>query len=152
MNFAGDANSEPTADTATDPSGPEPVDPFWGDEPEGEWITPQNIHQHKHRAAKNNVPLSELSDVGCITTDFAMQNVLISMGLRLLSVTGMSITTLLQHVRRCHACWAVEWNMEKPNNFCRNCGGHTLLKAVLRIDENGTLFASSSLLPYDGWS
>jgi len=113
-------------------------DPFWGktDDGEGEWITASNIHLHKNRV-KKNVPLADLSDVGCITTDFAMQNVMIAMGLRLLSVRGLAITTIRTHVRRCHACWAVELNMEKDNNFCRVCGGHTLMKAVFHINANG---------------
>jgi len=111
-------------------------DPFWGADPEGEWITPSNIHLQKHRV-KKIVPLADLSDVGCITTDFAMQNVMIAMGLRLLSVRGLAITTIRTHVRRCHACWAVELDMEKPNNFCRVCGGHTLMKAVFHINANG---------------
>lgn len=111
-------------------------DPFWGDDSEGEWITPENIQRHKHGVKKSEV-VEDLSDVACITTDYAMQNVLIGMGLRLLSVNGLSITSIRQHVRRCHACWAVEWSMEKTNNFCRNCGGHTLLKAVFTIDADG---------------
>jgi len=112
-------------------------DPFWGsNDPEGEWITPSNIHLHKNRVRKS-VPLADLSDVGCITTDFAMQNVMIAMGLRLLSVKGLAITTIRQHVRRCHACWAVELDMEKQNSFCRKCGGHTLMKAVFHINANG---------------
>jgi RNA-binding protein NOB1 len=34
-----------------------------------------------------------------------MQNVMLQMGLRLLSVNGMAINTLRQFVLRCHACF-----------------------------------------------
>jgi len=131
----GKAKAEGTADASTEVTTPT-HDPFWGDDPEGEWITASNIHLHKNRV-KKTVAVADLSDVGCITTDFAMQNVMIAMGLRLLSVRGLAITTIRTHVRRCHACWAVELNMEKDNNFCRVCGGHTLMKAVFHINANG---------------
>lgn len=41
-----------------------------------------------------------LCRAGCVTTDFAMQNVLVQMGLPLLSVNGMTITSIKQWVLR----------------------------------------------------
>jgi hypothetical protein len=50
-------------------------------------------------------PVSEVSAVAVITTDFAMQNVLLQMGLRLLSVNGLAVTTLRSWIKRCHGCF-----------------------------------------------
>ena len=43
----------------------------------------------------------------CATTDFAMQNVLLQLGLPLLSVDGVAITRTKSWVTRCSACFAV---------------------------------------------
>ncbi|KAK1891746.1 RNA-binding protein NOB1 [Dissostichus eleginoides] len=43
--------------------------------------------------------------VGCLTTDFAMQNVLIQIGLHVLSVNGMLIKQARNYILRCHACF-----------------------------------------------
>jgi RNA-binding protein NOB1 len=43
--------------------------------------------------------------VGCMTADFAKQNVLLQMGLDLVSVDGKRIEKLKTWVLRCHACF-----------------------------------------------
>ena len=40
-------------------------------------------------------------EVGCVTVDFAMQNVLMQMGLGLYSIRGVAIRKLKQWVLRC---------------------------------------------------
>lgn len=90
----------------------------------GEWITPVNITQHKNKAlglvVDESQPIAEEKtgrrsrrnkkrggnlSVACMTGDFAVQNVLLQMGLRLVSVEGMRIERVKSWVLRCHACF-----------------------------------------------
>ncbi|KAF8103308.1 hypothetical protein N665_0188s0247 [Sinapis alba] len=84
--------------------------------------------------------LSE-SSVACITGDYAMQNVIIQMGLRLLAPGGMQIRQLNRWVLKCHACYTV--TPEIGRIFCPKCGnGGTLRKVAVTIGENGTIIAA----------
>lgn len=88
-------------------------DPVDDDDDEGEWITPENVSLHKARAlgltpsdhrsgtAKNK----EVIPVGCMTADFAMQNVLLQMDLSLVGMEGKKIQKVKTWVLRCHACF-----------------------------------------------
>ena len=94
---------------------PPPIydNPSSSDDGEGEWITPSNVGLHKSRAldllpqdAKKTGKLAnEKVQVGCMTADFAMQNVLLHMGLSLVGVEGKRITSVKSWVLRCHACF-----------------------------------------------
>lgn len=109
---------------------------------EGSWITADNIR---------NVPVHELveldgvaaptpidvSSVAVVTTDFAMQNVLLQMGLRLLAVNGIAVTTLRSSIKRCYGCFRIERSMERE--FCQHCGGHTLVRVAISVDSHGNL-------------
>lgn len=98
-----------------------------GDEEDdgGGWITPSNIGQVKMDSADWTAPADVT--VGCVTTDFAMQvrhvaapeaslpvliswsaafqNVLIQIGLHVLSLNGMLIKQARSYILRCHACF-----------------------------------------------
>ena len=97
------------------PLSPPPIydDPISSSDGEGEWITPSNVGIHKSRAlnllpqdAKKTGKLAnEKVQVGCMTADFAMQNVLLHMGLDLVGVEGKRITRIKSWVLRCHACF-----------------------------------------------
>ncbi|KAL2902398.1 RNA-binding protein NOB1 [Bienertia sinuspersici] len=84
--------------------------------------------------------LRSLSDssVACITGDFAMQNVILQMGLRLLAPGGMQIRELHRWVLKCHACQNV--TAEVGRIFCPKCGnGGTLRKVAVTVGENGVV-------------
>ncbi|XP_071687026.1 RNA-binding NOB1-like protein [Rutidosis leptorrhynchoides] len=84
--------------------------------------------------------LSE-SSVACVTGDFAMQNVILQMGLRLVAPGGMQIRELHRWVLKCHACFKV--TMEVGKIFCPSCGnGGTLRKVAVTVGENGATIAS----------
>lgn len=84
--------------------------------------------------------LSE-SSVACVTSDFAMQNVLLQMGLRLLAPGGMQIRELHRWVLKCHACFKV--TTETTRIFCPSCGnGGTLRKVAVTVNENGIVLAA----------
>ncbi|KAM4084866.1 hypothetical protein ACB094_08G165000 [Castanea mollissima] len=83
--------------------------------------------------------LSE-SSVACVTSDFAMQNVLLQMGLRLLAPGGMQIRQLHRWILKCHACYTV--TAEIGRIFCPKCGnGGTLRKVAVTVGENGVVLA-----------
>lgn len=87
--------------------------------------------------------LRSLSDssVACITGDFAMQNVLLQMGLRLLAPGGMQIRELHRWILKCHACFKV--TTEIGRIFCPKCGnGGTLRKVAVTVGENGIILAA----------
>ncbi|KAJ4922272.1 hypothetical protein JOQ06_021616 [Pogonophryne albipinna] len=73
--------------------------------------------------------------VGCLTTDFAMQNVLIQIGLHVLSVNGMLIKQARNYILRCHACFKTTSNMSKL--FCPHCGNRTLKKIAVTVRADG---------------
>jgi RNA-binding protein NOB1 len=95
---------------------PTPIydDPSDSDDGEGEWITPSNVAIHKSRAL-DLLPGNELGgkhtkrdqpiNSGCMTADFAMQNVLLQMGLNLVGLEGKRIEKVKTWVLRCHACF-----------------------------------------------
>jgi RNA-binding protein NOB1 len=88
-------------------------DPSDGDDGEGEWITPSNSALHKSRAlemlpdadGRSKAKADTVISVGCMTADFAIQNVLLQMGLNLVNVEGKRIEKLKTWVLRCHACF-----------------------------------------------
>jgi len=69
-----------------------------------------------------------------VTTDFAMQSVLLGIGLRLLSVDGYLVKRVSQYVLRCNACFLVQPNTEKL--FCGRCGGSHLSRVAASVDPN----------------
>lgn len=83
------AESESKKDTDDDDSG---------------WITPDNIQEVTAKYYGTMGAPDDGRNVGCITTDYAMQNVLLQMGLGLLSVDGYTIKTVRQYVLKCSAC------------------------------------------------
>lgn len=76
--------------------------------------------------------------VACITTDFSMQNVMMQMGLSVVSVDGMIVKSVKQWVLRCMACFQVHYEMDRL--FCERCGVNHLSRVSCSIDaENGQL-------------
>ena len=78
------------------------------EEEEGdEWITSENINRIKNgtQVFEEKWESKEKDfQVGVITTDFAMQNVLLHLGIQIVSIDGMRIKILKQWVKRCHGC------------------------------------------------
>ena len=109
-------NSQSDEENSSHRNSPSPIydDPDDSDDGEGEWITPSNVAIHKSRAldllpgnelggkhTKRDQPISS----GCMTADFAMQNVLLQMGLNLVGLEGKRIEKVKTWVLRCHACF-----------------------------------------------
>lgn len=74
--------------------------------------------------------------VCCITGDFAMQNVLLQMGLRLAAPDGHRITSVSRWVLRCTACFQV--TKEVGRLFCPRCGNAALDKVKVTVGPDGS--------------
>lgn len=118
----------------------------------GEWITPDNINKFKGTSDKgwvgpskskkdpSIVAVKETSPsvkVACVSSDFAVQNVLLQMRLKLYSPDGFRIKRLKNWLLRCHACYATTKEMDRK--FCPKCGGATLIRTSYSIDTQGQL-------------
>lgn len=109
------------------------------EESDGEgWITPSNLKKHQAKDANGSAePQEEVKtmQVALITSDFAMQNVLLRMNLNLLSPSLQRIKQLKTWVLRCHACFSITKNMTKQ--FCDRCGKDTLMRTSCSTDKDG---------------
>ena len=94
--------------------------------------------------------------VGCITTDFAMQNVILQMNLKLVALNGSVITRCKQWLLRCDACFfivkpdanaaltgdrhrsAAAQNQALADSlFCPKCGSAALNRVAYSTDATG---------------
>ena len=94
--------------------------------------------------------------VGCITTDFAMQNVILQMNLKLVALNGSVITRCKQWLLRCDACFfivkpdanaaltgdrhrsgAAQNQALADSLFCPKCGSAALNRVAYSTDANG---------------
>jgi len=99
------------------------------------WITPSNIKQKTDLFSGNKGVLEEVK-VACLTTDFAMQNILKQIGLNILGINGMLIKTTKTWVLRCYACFRTTPFLEKK--FCPKCGNQTLKRVSVTLNKDGT--------------
>ncbi|KAJ2910318.1 20S-pre-rRNA D-site endonuclease nob1 [Coemansia aciculifera] len=111
----------------------------------GDWITPQNVKQKQAvsamgmKAARldNKSSRTQVTKVACVTSDFAMQNVMLKMGINLVTPDGVAIHRLSTWVLRCHACFHLTGDMMRQ--FCPSCGHPTLKRCSVSIGSNGRL-------------
>lgn len=101
------------------------------------WITPSNIQRHQAKDSSAATPISATKpvDVGCITSDFAMQNVLLSMNLNLVNGSLQRIRNIKTFILRCHACFEKTKDMKKQ--FCPRCGKPTLTRVSCSTNSRG---------------
>ena len=116
-------------------------------EDDGEdWVGPSNLAIFRAHGAGMDDTSGKIigkkvvnkSKVACVTTDFSMQNILIQIGLTVVSVDGMLIEKVKQWVLRCVICFQVHYDMDRL--FCSSCGGNNLTRVACSIDnESGQL-------------
>jgi RNA-binding protein NOB1 len=97
------------------------------------WITEDNIKDLN----KNNwdVLTEQESKVGCITTDYAVQNIIKQIGLSIISLDGRIINEVRTYIRRCYGCFTLTSNMTRM--FCPKCGNKSLKRVAVYLDKNG---------------
>lgn len=102
------------------------------------WITPSNLAEVKKingvHGDEQEVDKLQIQ-VGCMTSDFSMQNVLIQIGIPVLSVDGLLIKRPRSYVLKCVTCSKITTNMSKQ--FCPFCGYKSMERVVVTLDENG---------------
>eukprot|EP00796_Vickermania_ingenoplastis_P011059 gene11059-7690_t len=109
------------------------------DSDEEGWITPANLHQGQHdidRLAETKAMETFTGGVACVTSDYAMQNVLLHLGVPLVGTNGMCVSELRLWLLRCTACFAVV--TDTTRQFCPKCGsGDTLRRVHYVINDKG---------------
>src|SRR5579862_8453793 len=123
------------------------------DDEDGTWITPTNIKKHKiHNATTTNSLLCASSPsprrrsgvserpgailkAACMTSDYAMQNVALQLGLNLISTDGQGVRQVKTWILRCHGCFRTTKKMDL--RFRPSCGGDTLLRTSTSTNANG---------------
>mmetsp|Transcript_5575 Transcript_5575/g.7700 ORF Transcript_5575/g.7700 Transcript_5575/m.7700 type:complete len:184 (-) Transcript_5575:209-760(-) len=70
-----------------------------------------------------------------MTTDFSMQNVLMQLGCRVVSIDGMVVRSVRQWVLRCMACLQVHYDMDRL--FCSRCGVNHMSRVAASISSGG---------------
>jgi RNA-binding protein NOB1 len=104
----------------------------------GGWITPSNLKKKQAKDAGSSTkqaPEVKSMQVGVLTTDFAMQNVILQINLNLLSPSLARVQHLKTFVLRCHACFQVTKDMTKQ--FCPRCGQPALTRVACSTKANG---------------
>lgn len=116
--------------------------PAWGrwnaNDDEG-WITPANVQKvsQAHTQRQGVEEVTNTISVGCVTADFAIQNVLLQMGIRVMSIDGKVIKRIRTYVLKCSACLRVTHDNQRE--FCPACGNHTLYKIQVKVDNTGNV-------------
>lgn len=106
------------------------------------WITPFNNKKHQAKDWESSTaPIDGKvkMQVATITSDFAIQNVLLQMNLNLLSSAMRRIRTIKTYVLRCHACFATfkSKDITTAMQFCSRCGKPTLNRVSCSTSQSG---------------
>lgn len=133
-------NHNSDTERITDGGDPEgPSDGLLSDSSDSEgWITPSNLKRHQLKdAGSTTKPIDHdtILQVAVMTTDFAMQNVLLSMGLNLISPSMQQIRNIKTYILRCHGCFQQTKDMTKQ--FCPRCGKPTLTRVSCSTGQDG---------------
>ncbi|KAJ9629747.1 20S-pre-rRNA D-site endonuclease nob1 [Taxawa tesnikishii (nom. ined.)] len=102
------------------------------------WITPSNLKKHQAKDVGTSTTQTtepKTMQVATLTTDFAMQNVILQINLNLLSPSMNRVKHLKTFILRCHACFQTTKEMNKQ--FCPRCGKPTLTRVACSTDANG---------------
>lgn len=137
---------------------------YGGSDGEGEWITGDNITTQKHKdlglvtdealtamrggESTSGVSVSTMNKskkpkkgrgrmtVATMTADYAVQNVLLQMGMALVSTEGYRIEKVRSWVLRCHACFKLCKDPERK--FCPECGNPSLIRTSVTSQTPGS--------------
>lgn len=95
----------------------------------------------KGKAQGHVKPRKELADastvkVACFTTDFSMQNVLLRIGVHVVSAHGMIVRSVKKWVLRCMACYTIQGE-DLTRLFCSRCGAAHLSRVAVTLDAQG---------------
>ncbi|CAD8107250.1 unnamed protein product [Paramecium primaurelia] len=106
------------------------------DDNDEEWINNTNINEKLNEIQINPQQANQIG-VALLTTDFAMQNVLLQMGVPVLSTEGYMIKSARRFILECHICKTLV--RDSTRLFCTNCGNNSLLKVSCSLESDGTI-------------
>jgi len=114
---------------------------FFGDNDEGEWITPENIDSKLGKFKIEEDKLKKENEnpikVHISTADFTVQNVALKMGIPVQGIDGMKIRKIKNYILKCYSCNYFIFDTSKL--FCADCGYNTLMKIACSINSEGVL-------------
>ncbi|GAB65312.1 hypothetical protein PCYB_053300 [Plasmodium cynomolgi strain B] len=101
------------------------------DEEGGQWI---NINNYYTQNVDVNKKEKFTPKVACVTTDYAMQNVIYQMGLNVITLDGFKINSIKLWGHICTSCYTF---IKKTSLvFCSKCGNNNLRKVNVVVDNN----------------
>lgn len=110
-----------------------------GDDSEDDWITPENLASQQAKSmggGSSALTTPFAGGVACVTSDYAMQNVLLHLGVPVIGTSGMMVSELRLWLLRCTSCFAVV--SDTSRQFCPKCGsGDTLRRVQYVLNKDG---------------
>ncbi|CAC9552297.1 RNA-binding protein NOB1 [Leishmania donovani] len=104
------------------------------DDGEGEWITPENIQDVQ--SGTRGAGRAFEAGMACVTSDYAMQNTLMHLGVPIVGTNGIHIRELRLWMMRCTACFTLV--VDTTRQFCPECGsGDTLRRVNYVVNDQG---------------
>ncbi|KAI1749175.1 Nin one binding Zn-ribbon like-domain-containing protein [Xylaria castorea] len=130
-------SATPTVDFATETTTTDDTNIQEAEDDDDGWITPSNLkkHQVKDQLAQPVQPAQRVLKVALLTSDYAMQNVLLRINLNLVSSGLARITRVKTWALRCHGCFQITRDTAKQ--FCPRCGQATLTRVSCATDAAG---------------
>lgn len=96
----------------------------------GEWVTPENLHRMDIAVGhEDNVK------VACITGDYSAQNVLLQIGLSVLTFDGYAVKNVKIWGLVCRGCF--HFTRDSTKQFCQKCGNSTVQRVPITVDAEG---------------
>lgn len=140
----------------------QPQEDFGGSDGEGEWVTSDTITRQKQKdlglvtdeamtamrggkTQRQRKRGPQRMTIAAMTADYAVQNVLLQMGLSLVSTEGYKISKVRSWVLRCHGCFKITKDSERK--FCPHCGGNTLIRTSVTSAAPGSKDAAVNSTP-----
>eukprot|EP00923_Selenidium_pygospionis_P018183 GHVN01031851.1.p1 GENE.GHVN01031851.1~~GHVN01031851.1.p1 ORF type:complete len:482 (+),score=99.10 GHVN01031851.1:1926-3371(+) len=100
------------------------------DEDAGEWITKETFNR-----VGLGVETTQALPVSGISTDFSIQNVMIQMGLNIITVDGYRVRRVRLWGLYCRACFTLE--RDTTALFCRKCASARIDRVPITVDADG---------------
>ncbi|KRX02050.1 hypothetical protein PPERSA_07695 [Pseudocohnilembus persalinus] len=107
------------------------------------WINPDNLQKFLKKSQQQEK--DRQIGIYCMTADYAMQNVILQIGIPLLSIDNMVIRRAKRFILECFAC--KEQCLDSTKKFCPACKNDTLLKVSCSINADGTIYSIPKFKP-----
>lgn len=88
---------------------------------------------------KEDAEDEKVFNIWLVSADFALQNVAVQMGIKLLSLDGRKITSIRRFIYECYLCWKKYRIYDEKVKLCSSCGYNSLSKIAYSIDDKGCM-------------